>query len=277
MAVGQLDKHKVGCIIQARMKSARLPGKVLLPLPFPNGETLLGLIVNQLRTIFKHEHIIVATSKNEENDVLVEYCSTHDIKFYRGSEVNVLSRFTDLQRQNDFEHIFRFTADNPIVDPSILCDFFDWHCNKDNDYSNTLGLPLGMNMEVFKGTALLESLEFAKSEFDKEHVTPALKRESFFSRKAYEFNSDFKDIRLTIDTPTDFTVLSSLLLYAREKNLKGLSIVKDIIKKYPWLLEGNQSIFQKNRFTSTSEELREAVDVLKKLEYFEAAKVLVGK
>lgn len=275
MAAGQLNK--IGCIIQARMNSTRLPGKILLPLPYPEGEPLIGLIINQLAKCVKLHQIIVASSIEPENDTLEAYCLKRNVHCYRGSENNVLSRFIKLQQNSEFDHIFRFTADNPIIDIRIMKDFLAWHIKEKNDYSSTIGLPLGMNFEVFTGKAILKSENYVTSDFDTEHVTPVLKRKDFFKKGFYNTGFDHTEqVRLTVDTVSDFLLTNAILRIAAIKGMDGMNMVNELMIQSPWLFEGNSQVWQKNRFASYREEMKVAITLLKKLEYFKAANHLEG-
>jgi spore coat polysaccharide biosynthesis protein SpsF len=271
MVAGQLSNNKVGFIIQARMQSNRLPGKVLMPLPFPDGEPLLGVILDQLVGSFGGGSIVVASSVNTENNKIAELCDKKSIVCHRGSEDDVLSRFVDIQKQYQFDYIVRLTSDNPILDVSILNNCLEWHIAKDLDYSNTVGLPLGMNFELMKGSALLRSEDFVSDSFDREHVTPVLKRSSVFQRDIFETGIELSHLRLTVDTPSDFLVMNIILAVARWQKLSGIALVKYVLENYSWVFEGNGEIIQKNRTTVFEDETREAINLLRKLDYFKVA------
>ena len=270
MVAGQ--QNKIGLIIQARMKSDRLPGKVMKPIPFPNGEPLLGVIIDQLKNI--EAKIILATSTNIENNPLASFCQESKIECFRGSEDDVLSRFIEIQKTHDFDHIVRLTADNPIVDTSILSDFIQYHITNKADYSFTKGLPLGMNFEIINGAALLRSEQYVNSKADREHVTLAIKRETLFLKKCYAIESGLDKLRLTVDTPKDFLTLSAILSCQKPYNLTGLKLIKMLHDKEPWLFEGNAEIFQKNSSIKFNDELNGAINLLQTLDYNRVVKKL---
>lgn len=273
MGAGPLNKPKIGFIIQARLKSERLPGKVLLPLPFPDGKSMLELIINQIRGL--SHPVIVATSTLPENDLLEQFCRENNIECFRGSENNVLSRYTNLQKSWHFDHIVRLTADNPFIDLETLSDFIDFHVDGGYDYSSSRGLPLGMNFEIFKGEALLSSEEFVIGDGDTEHVTKALKRESCFSIGDFYVPSGLESIRLTVDTVQDYMTASLLKSLGDKKNLSaGLELVKYAASSYPWIFTGNCEIYQKNQAHDLEGEITSAEMVLRKLEYHKVADIL---
>ena len=266
------QQNKIGLIIQARMKSGRLPGKVLMPLPFPDGDQLLSIIVKQLNKI--EAKVIIATSKNNENDAIASFCKQKKIECFRGSEDDVLSRFIEIQKTHNFDQIVRLTADNPIVDTSILSDFIQYHITNKADYSFTKGLPLGMNFEIINGAALLRSEQYVNSKADREHVTLAIKRETLFLKKCYAIESGLDKLRLTVDTPKDFLTLSAILSCQKSYNLTGLKLIQILYDNEPWLFEGNAGVFQKNSSIKFDDELSGAINLLQSLDYNRVVKKL---
>src|SRR6202042_2477938 len=99
--------------------------------------------------------VIVATSTNIENDILFNYCRENAIKCYRGDEENVLSRFIQIVKQQQFDVVVRLTSDNPLTDISLLDKAILYHIKNDNDYTKSEDLPLGMNFEIISPKALL--------------------------------------------------------------------------------------------------------------------------
>lgn len=270
-----MDKQitgSIGYIIQARMKSERLPGKVLLPLPLPDGEPLLGHIIRTIRLL--DGVVIVATSVNKENDNIEAFCRQNEVHCYRGDEDNVLSRFLSIQKQYQFDHIVRLTADNPFVDSDVIRDVLTFHVENDNDYTSSRGLPLGMNIEVFRGNALEDSGSYVLTQQDEEHVTLVLKRETHYKKGEYQFRDQIGNFRLTVDTVQDFLVASAILQMGRTVGYSGVELIKYVEKCFPWIYSGNSDVFQKNAELSVERELQNAVLLLQKLEYFRVAELV---
>ena len=240
MVVGQLD-DSVGFIIQARMESTRLPGKVLMPLPFISGKPILAHIINSLKPL--GGKLIVATSKRKVNEPIQDFCTTNDITCFLGDEEDVLSRFISIQKENQFEYIFRFTADNPIVDLEKLMLFYNQFKSQGLEYAYSKGMPLGMNFELFKGQTLLTFEATAISNSDREHVTPAIRR-SEDVKKAEIHLDDLEELRMTVDTPADFALLSMIFEYQKKSHLEGMKLVKTFFINYPWLKGLNSHIKQ---------------------------------
>jgi spore coat polysaccharide biosynthesis protein SpsF len=247
MEAGLLNK-KVLFIIQARMNSTRFKGKVLRPIPIENGKTTLKWIVDILKDTKLEHKIIVATSKAKENLKICNYCNHHQIDFYQGSENDVLSRFIEVSKKfKEYNCIVRLTADNPILDLKILEKVIFFHLINGNDYSYTEDLPLGMNFEIISRKALL-SLEKKKlTKSDKEHVTPFFKKNSRCKKGKYipELSFELKKLRLTIDYPLDFIVLSVILSMGISLQLGGVELIEEVYKKNKWVLNVNEGLVQK--------------------------------
>ena len=132
MEVGQF---KIGFIIQARLGSLRLPNKVLLPLPVGSKKTIISEIIENLKYISDVSNIIVATSTSKVNDDLEKYINNINVKCFRGSENDVLSRFYNIILKYKFQYIVRLTGDNPVLDYILLKEFIDDFILKNLDYS----------------------------------------------------------------------------------------------------------------------------------------------
>lgn len=159
-------KNQVGIVLQARMGSTRLPGKVLLPL---GGTTLLGWIVQRLRDL--PWPVVIATSDKMQDDDIVRHCEQSAMQYFRGSEHDVLDRYCQCARENGFEHVVRLTADNPFTDVVELQRLVDQHLAQNNDYTHSFGrLPLGVGAEIFTFAALQRSARDGLAANHREHV-----------------------------------------------------------------------------------------------------------
>lgn len=279
MEVGQSNR-KVAFIIQARMKSTRLPGKILLPIPLGDGKPLLSWITDELKNSKYKGKIIIATSCNLENDVLASFCNLNNIVCYRGEEENVLSRFVAIVKQDKYECIVRLTADNPIIDIDILDKTIAKHFVDNNDYTKTEGLPIGMNFEIISSNALLDIQNHPISEADKEHVTLFVKNSGKYKTGVYSpvIDPKLKELRLTIDYASDYSLMTTILTQCDSKNkLRGLNLIEETFKKHPWLFETNASNFQKKQFVNHEDEIKEATVFLKQFDFNYAANVLMKK
>ena len=276
MEVG-LSNKKIAFIIQARMQSTRLPGKILLPIPLGNGKPLLSWIIDEVKMSKYKAEIIIATSVNSENDILVSFCEQNQVHCYRGDEEDVLSRFIAIAKNGNYDCIVRLTADNPIIDCAILDETIFHHFNETNNYTSTDGLPTGMNFEVISTKTLLDVENYSLTAADREHVTLFVKNSGKYSLGVYKprINPLLKTLRLTVDYPSDYALLSSILTQSvSDRNQNGIKLVEKTFNLHPWLFETNSNNFQKIHFNDVSQELKAAIDFLNQFDFHRAADLL---
>lgn len=193
-----------GIILQARMGSTRLPGKVLKPLA---GKPLLGYIIARLQQATEIP-LIVATSDLPADDAIERFCHANNVTVFRGSEADVLSRFYHCATQHEFSHIIRLTGDNPFVDVEELERLNRFHVEGSYDYSHAVaGLPMGVGAEIFTYDALKKSFNEATDAEDLEHVN------EYILKHPDQFNigtptiaaaKHVPNLRLTVDTAEDY-------------------------------------------------------------------------
>lgn len=276
MAVGQSGKPVVGAIIQARMKSERLPGKIVMPLPHPFGKPLLSWIVASAQRSTFVSAVTIATSTGAENDILESLSVKLGVNLFRGSENDVLSRYTSVSHVQKLDVVIRLTADNPIVDTRILDEVIERHIRNKNDYTHTTGLPMGMNFEVVSAPALLSLEKETLTSADQEHVTLFIRNSSKFKKEEVFFFKDeqWSSLRLTVDYPSDFAALSLIFAQLQPGEFPGLEFIGKIKDISPWMLEVNNANIQKNPNISYEVELAQAKAILQKLEFYRAAQKL---
>jgi len=265
-----VNAGKIGIVIQARMNSSRLPGKILLPLPNPGPMSLLGQIVKRASMVQNISDIVIATSTNIENDHIEKAFENLHVKIFRGDEDDVLKRFYEVAKLYDFSIIVRLTADNPFIEASIIEKAIDFHVKNQNDYTLTEGLPLGTNIEVFNFSALEQSHMHADLLREREHVTPYMRfHPEYFKLGALEFDSKLKEMgaRMTVDNENDyaFACLVYELLGKDDEHFNSQN-VEDLILEKAWILFINKENVQKKVFASSGEEIGEAIRVLSKLD-----------
>ena len=128
-------KHEFSFIIQARSASTRLPGKILIP--FYNDETILDIQLENISKSFPEALVIIATSVNKADDVIVaKYENDKRVKIFRGDENNVLKRFVDAAKQFEIEHIVRICSDNPFLSMPHLKELINFYFSKIPDYAS---------------------------------------------------------------------------------------------------------------------------------------------
>lgn len=234
-------------IIQARMNSERLPGKVMKTI---NCKPLIGILFDRLKKA--NLPIILATSVNKENDVLVEYASKHNIECFRGSEENVLERYYEVAKHYKAELIFRLTGDNPLMDPTVLSNALDLY-NKINDIRTYIssGLsktyPLGISCELFSFELLKEAYDNALTSSEKEHVTPYMHQNKPGNINIVPLVGGMNKYhyRLTVDTSEDFELHEILIEKYRADKLTCEEIIS-LLDNNPELLKINSMINQKS-------------------------------
>lgn len=248
------------------MQSDRLPGKVLLPMPLQSQKTMLGTIIDQLSRSRYSGQIIVATAVGIHNDPISHWCNENSISCFRGSESDVLSRFISISKSHGFDVVVRLTADNPLLDISSIDAAIEQHIHGSYDYTYTIGLPVGMNVEVVAADKLisLESMEL--SEADREHVTHYFKTHAGFNilRLPIVEAEGMSSLRLTVDYPADYLVLSTLLSHTT--GLDGIELVKYFNTMYPFVFQANKDMIQKQQFASYEDELGAAISLMDRLE-----------
>jgi len=255
MEAGLFDKS-IGLIIQARMSSTRLPGKVLMPMPFASETTLLGKIVRALKTT--GGTVIVATSTNKENDIIEQFCESKGVQCFRGEEDDVFSRFHEIQLNESFSTIFRFTADNPFIDLGKLYQFYNSFIGSGVEYAYSKGMPLGMNFEAVKGDLFVKLNKLELTSEEREHVTLVVHRLDNI-KKIFIQLANSADLRMTVDTPIDYAQ-ASLLMSSFDENCSLINILelKDL---NPWIFELNKGVVQ----TNTSDNKEAQIVVIKEI------------
>lgn len=197
-------------IIQARTGSNRLPNKVLKELC---GKPMLEHIIERVKICQNVGHIIVATTVKDNDAAIVALCEKMGIECYRGSEEDVLDRYYQAACAHKPDNVVRVTADCPLIDSALIDDIIAIHINGDYDYtSNTLveTYPDGLDVEVFKYSALEKAWKEAALASEREHVTPYIKFKGEFKRHSVERSPSLAEKRWTVDTDKDFKVVSQI-------------------------------------------------------------------
>lgn len=208
---------KVVVITQARSGSSRLPKKVLLKV---QGKSLLQIHIDRIKKAEQIEDIYVATTEKDCDDAIVKVAKQLGIKYYRGSEDDVLDRFYNTIKGVKPDWIVRLTSDCPLIDPKLLDEVILAAKEKSVDYySNVMEerYPDGQDIEVFKFKALERAWKEATLKSDREHVTPYIRNNSsykngtLFSSGSHHLEENFNHIRLTVDEQADFEVIKKMV------------------------------------------------------------------
>lgn len=221
---------KIVAIIQARMGSTRLPGKVLKPIL---GKPLLERMLERVKRACSLDQIVVATSTKTADDPIIKLTNSLGISFFRGSEKDVLDRYYQTAKKYRADIIVRLTADCPLIDPSHIDQAVKLLKSEDSDYVSNRSLkqiiPSGFDVEVFALSALKKTHQQAKTSYEREHVTayiynhPQLFKLKHVSSRMYGLSPS---IHLSVDNKKDLKKVCSI--YAKLYLKKPSFTTKDI-------------------------------------------------
>lgn len=238
---------KRGIVIQARMSSTRLPGKVLRRL---QGRTLLELCAIRAARSQRADVTVIATTNAPDDDAIVAEAQRLGFPSVRGSEQDVLSRYHLAAGQHKLDVICRVTSDCPLIDPELIDSLFDLFSDGPYDYvSNSLTrtFPRGLDAEVFSLEALDTAHRLARSGPEREHVTLFLYRNpALFRLGGLESPTDLSNHRWTVDEADDLSLVEAILermpLPAAEFSYRD---VLGILEREPDLRRINAHVTQK--------------------------------
>jgi spore coat polysaccharide biosynthesis protein SpsF len=241
-------------VIQARMGSSRLPGKVLLPL---DCEHILTHDVRRVRAAETVDTVVVATSTEQADAIIEQFGSRHDVPTYCGSEKNVQQRMFDAATAYDADTVVRITADCPLIHPetidTVVSELHDWGA----DYaSNTIErtFPRGLDAEAFTYDSFERVVSEARTQAEREHVTQyyhnhprefdlhGVRSESVFDDRQY---IDRTDLRLTLDEAADYRLLDRVYDEIEYADAVPIRAAIDLIDR-EGLAELNASVKQKS-------------------------------
>lgn len=198
---------KVSVVVQARMSSSRLPGKVAMPLA---GAPAIVRMMERVQRV-KADHHVVATSDDPSDDELAELCATHGLECFRGPLDDVLGRVLDAAPAE--HHVVRLTGDCPLIDPALVDRHIEtfrherpWAQYVTNASVRTF--PDGLDVEVVDRLILEEAARTATTTYDREHVTPWVRRRARSVPIAQDV--DLSAIRITLDERADYDVIAAI-------------------------------------------------------------------
>ena len=240
------ENKKIIVTIEARMTSSRLPGKVLLE---SLEKPMLQLMVERLKNMKYADDIVIATTVNKSDDPIIKLAEEIGVKYFRGSEEDVLQRVLGAAHENRADIIVELTGDCPLIDPALIDQVVELYLSEDCDYATnclTQTYPLGMETEVFS----TELLEIADKEGDtledREHVS------WFFVRNPDRFklvNTEasaelqWPELRLTLDEEPDYRLIDAVFSHFKTtyNNCSCNEIIK-FLKEHPELTAFNENI-----------------------------------
>ncbi|HCC60251.1 MAG: hypothetical protein A2402_03670 [Candidatus Staskawiczbacteria bacterium RIFOXYC1_FULL_37_43] len=246
-----LREKKIVCVIQARMGSSRLPGKVMFDLL---GKPVLLHVVDRVLDAKKLDHIIVATTTKKRDDAIVKLIKGYhpNVSIFRGPEMDLLDRYYKAVEKYKPRIIVRITADCPLIDPEIIDKVTEAAIKLKADYvSNTLNkrtYPRGLDVDAFSFGLLKELQENVIWNLDREHVILFTRRNpSLFKCKTIINKKDYSSYRITLDEKDDYRLIKKIYqkIYPHNPDFRMKDII-NLFEKEPKLTKINQYVEQKN-------------------------------
>jgi len=242
------NSSNIVAIIQARMGSTRLPGKVLMEV---EGIPLLKLMMSRVTQSVLLNKTVIATSILQKDDRIEEFCKENNYECFRGSENDVLSRYYECAKIFNAEIIVRLTADCPLIDYRTIDNVIQFHFEQAVDYTantvppETSTFPDGSDVEVFSYKALEKSFIKAKKDYEREHVTHYFWRgENGFKTAQVKQKNNWSKYRFTVDYPEDFEVIKLIFKELNKRKSFGhLSDIINIIDLNPNIREINSKYY----------------------------------
>lgn len=225
-------------IVQARLGSSRLPGKVMKKIC---GKTVLEHVYERLKLSKYLNDIVIATTDKDEDKKIIGLCEELGINYFVGSEDDVLSRYYNCAKKYNIDLVVRITSDCPLIDSKILDEMLSFYINNKYDLVTNAGAeiyrtyPRGLDIEIFSFNVLKTAYLKANQNYEKEHVTPYI-YENGFNIHYYKNNKDYSKYRLTLDTKEDFELINKIYHELYDNN-HGF-FLEDIIK----VLENNPKL-----------------------------------
>lgn len=220
-------KNKVTALVIVRSDSKRLKNKALLKI---NKKTCLEILIKRLLLSKRLNNIIICTTKNKEDDIIVKIAKKNKVDFFRGSSLNVLSRMIGAFKKDNSQLLVRVTGDDILIDPEYLDKAIDLAIKSNSDYVTNKGIPSGCEVEIFTKKCLFDLDRYSINPDGTEYLT------NYITDHPNEFSSSKlsipkklkKNYRLTIDTKEDFEVVKKILLHFKKFDFS----LSDLIKYY---------------------------------------------
>lgn len=252
MTPSSQKRNKSLCIIQARMGSSRLPGKVLKKV---NNITLLEYEILRIKQSKKIEKIVVATTTKKKDEQIEKLCKKIKVDCFRGSEDDVLDRYYQCSlRYPEFNTIIRLTGDCPLIDPLVIDETVSFFNKNNFSYANNRKFknetfPGGIVVEIFKKKILAKAVQNAQLMSEREHVTLWMVNNKKIKKGTLRAPHDFSHIRLTVDHPEDFEVVK-FLIKKSPLNAPYLYYVS-LLTKHPNIMQKNMHIEKEEGLTKS--------------------------
>ncbi len=237
---------RIVTIVQARMGSSRLPGKVMLDL---RGKTVLARVMHRLGQARLTGELVVATTYHPADDEIIAECNRIGVAVFRGEEKDVLDRYFRAAQQFRAEAIVRITSDCPLIDPEITDKTIQAFLDHHPDYaSNALRrtYPRGLDTEVVSFDCLARTWKLAQKSYQRSHVTAYIyENPEQFHLLPVTGDQDCSGQRWTVDTPEDYAFISAIYQRVADPDRFRWREVLSMGESEPELLELNRNVLQK--------------------------------
>lgn len=265
-----MEQNKITCIIQSRVSSSRLPGKILLP---GYNKPLLLHLFERLKKSKLIKKIIIATTKSITDDVIFNLCKKNKIEVFRGNSLDLLDRYYKCAKKYKAKNILRITSDCPLMDYRLVDKVIKKFFLTRSDYISNVhppSFPDGFDIEIFKFRTLEKAYFKAKKKHEREHVTPFMwDNRGVFKISNYRNNSKnyYNKYRLTLDYKEDYYVIWKIFndLYPKNKYFKLEDIIKYLKKNMQILI--NKKFLKVNWFRHHLKDLKTISKKDTKLKY----------
>lgn len=237
---------KILLVIQARMGSTRLPGKVMQPI---GGRSMLARVCRRASRASLVHKTIVATSTNGQDEPVVKECRRLGVECFRGNEEDVLDRFYQAARQHAADMVVRVTADCPLIDPELIDDVITAACFHEPDYASNIierTYPRGLDTEVATAAALERAWREAPEPYHRVHVMPYFyQNPERFRLVSVTGQADFSRYRWTVDSPDDLALARAIYRRMACDDAFSWRDVIGLFEREPELAEMNRHVRQK--------------------------------
>jgi spore coat polysaccharide biosynthesis protein SpsF len=254
---------KIVILIAVRMKSTRLPRKALAII---EDQLLIEHLIDRIKTCKKVDQIVLCTSVHPDDKILTKIAEKKGIKWFRGSEDDVMDRFIKAGKKENADILVRVTGDDVFISPKFIDYAIDNHIKCNADYSITEELPFGVAGEVIAMQALKKAHRHAEDPSSSEYMTWYLDNPEFFKVNKIHVNEKLKrpQYRLTCDTIDDLKLIREIFkrLYSKGSIIR-LKDVINLLDKNPDLVKINAHVKEKNVKDKINVRLRKEIDLHK--------------
>lgn len=241
-------------IVQARMGSLRLPGKVMSLI---ESQTAIQRLLSRLAMSKSLDQIVLATTQLPADDKLADHVSSLGVNVFRGDNQDVLQRYLDAASEHKADLVVRVTGDCPVIDPSIVDKVVQLAESSQADYCSNVeppSFPIGLDVEVFPLTSLLWADKNCNLIADREHVTTALRKSPSVTRKNLSSAEDYSSERWTLDTREDLEVINNIFReFSGSNDFSWLEVI-GLLEEKPELFSANRHLVRDHGLRLTIEE-----------------------